>query len=310
MILRIFYQAGEFNPNRRSGVLDNFKLNVGASPIWSKSGWFALDHKASRSTTEVIAGTATNIDLPDNACSVIFCSHMFEHIPHTELKSVVDEFYRVLHPGGVLRILTPDLKKIATAYVNNDMDFYAKALSEDENLRTDLGMGGTFMNFIVSSGQDTALFTRTLDRFISGYAHLYCYDFEMLKLLFSWSGFTDIQQKEFCQSDLEDFKEPLHVESLPPVWEDMNKDFYKRHNLTHYYDENDKQYHIDFTVTGFDRDPLTSLIVECRKMGGGSSLAEATKQNYDRYGKSLLGDTVFAKRHELLKKIVRDEEEA
>lgn len=280
------------------------KLNVGASPIWSKSGWFTLDHKASRSTAEVVAGTATKIDLPDDTCSVIFCSHMFEHIPHTELKFVVAEFFRVLQPGGVLRILTPDLKKLATAYVNNDKEFFFKALDEDNNIRTDLGLGGSFMNFIVSPGQDTALFTRTLDRFIGGYAHLHCYDFEMLQLILSRNGFVDIQHREFCQSNLNDFEEPLHVEGLPPVWENMSKEFYKKYNLTHYYDEKDKQYHIDFTVTGFDRDPLTSLIIECKK--GESMADEGEHWNYDRYGQSLLGDELFAKRYELIKKIINE----
>ena len=40
------------------------------------------------------------------------------------------------------------------------------------------------MNFIVSPGQDTALLNRNLNNFIAGYAHLYAYDFEMLKICY------------------------------------------------------------------------------------------------------------------------------
>ena len=39
----------------------------------------------------------------------------------------------------------------------------------DENIRTDLGIGGMFMNFIVSPGQDTALLNRSLNKFIAGW---------------------------------------------------------------------------------------------------------------------------------------------
>jgi len=41
----------------------------------------------------------------------------------------------------------------------------------------------------------------------------------------------------------------------------MNPEFYRRNNLRH--ELVDGTYHINFKVTGFDRDPLTSLIVEC-----------------------------------------------
>ena len=157
------------------------KLNVGASPIWQQQGWHTLDHKYRDNSETSILGDASNIPLKDKSCSVLFSSHMFEHIPHTKLEKIILEFNRVLDLGGVVRILTPNLKKIAKAYAENDYDFFNLAREEDENIRTDLGIGGMFMNFIVSPGQDTALFNRNLDEFIAGYAHLYCYDFEMLK---------------------------------------------------------------------------------------------------------------------------------
>ncbi|MDR2406860.1 MAG: methyltransferase domain-containing protein [Bacteroidales bacterium] len=281
------------------------KLNVGAGPIWSKTGWFVLDHKAIRSNAKVIAGTAKNIDLQNEICSTIFCSHVFEHIPHIQLPLILDEFHRVLKQDGILRILTPDLKKIATAYVNEDKNFFKQACSEDENIRTDLGLGGSFMNFIVSPGQDTALFNRNLDNFISGYGHLYSYDFEMLKILLENSGFKNIEYKAFCESSFVEFHEPLHVNSLPPIWEDMNATFYEKHKLIHYYDEQDKKYHINFTLTGFDRDPVTSLIIECRR--GDKDNKNHIGKNYNKYGQSLLGEELFSRRYKKLLEIIAAE---
>ena len=45
------------------------------------------------------------------------------------------------------------------------------------------------MNCCVSPGQDTVLLDRNLKQFISGYAHLYIYDYQMMKLLLEKLGF-------------------------------------------------------------------------------------------------------------------------
>jgi hypothetical protein len=269
------------------------KLNLGASPIWRKEDWYVLDHKLKKTNGFGIAGDATAMDIPDESCDIVFCSHVFEHIPHTKLPLVLSEINRVLKPGGVLRLLTPDLKKIATAYINNDEDFFRIAKEEDPSIRTDLGLGGMLMNFIVSPGQDTILVDRNVSEFIAGYAHLYSYDFSMLQILLGKLGFVNILQKEFCGSKKDELCEPLHVDSLPPVWENMSSDFYRKHNLRH--EMIDGVYHINFKVTGFDRDPLTSLIVECEKQifinqKKAHEIFNQTKDNYNRYAYSLLSD--------------------
>ncbi|SVE37746.1 uncharacterized protein METZ01_LOCUS490600, partial [marine metagenome] len=176
------------------------------------------------------------------------------------------------------------------------------------SLRTDLGFGGMFMNFIVSPGQDTALYNRSLNEFIAGYAHLYSYDFTMLKILLERTGFYKISQKGFCESDLPDFEEPLHVEGMESEWKNFNQDFYKKNNLIHYYDDKKGEYIINFKVTGFDRDPLTSLIIEAKKE---DSVEKETYQslnnsplNYNNYAWSLLKDDDFLKRHKAIMKAI------
>jgi len=226
---------------------------------------------------------------------------MFEHIPHVKLEEILLEFNRVLAKDGVVRILTPDLKKVAKAYVEEDDNFFSEAKLEDESLRTDLGIGGMFMNFIVSPGQDTALYDRGLNKFIAGYAHLYSYDFNMLKILLERTGFYCVKQKDFCDSELKDYQEPLHVEGMEKKWENFNQDFYKKNNLVHYYDPVKGEYDINFKVTGFDRDPLTSLIIEARKK---ETIDKSTYQslnnsplNYNQYAWSLMKDKDFLEKH-------------
>lgn len=271
------------------------KLNIGASPIWKQDGWYILDHKIKENSNFNISGDALNINLEDESCDILFCSHVFEHIPHSELPLIIAEFNRVLKPNGVLRILTPDLQKIAKAYVEKDREFFNEALEEDENLRTDLGFGGMFINCVVSPGQDTALFDRGLTRFIAGYAHVYSYDYEMLDTIFSQLGFEN-RKASFNDSEIEEMRIPMHVSHLDKKWRNLNKNFFKKNNLIHRLV--DGKYEINFTVSGFDRDPLTSLIIESKKVANTSKekaneIFNKSLKNYNRYSRSLLNDSEF-----------------
>ena len=223
---------------------------------------------------------------------------MFEHIPHSRLPLVVSEVNRVLKPGGIFRMLSPNLEVLAKAYVEKDEVFWKKALEEDENLRTDLGFGGMFMNCVVSPGQDTALIDRNLKTFIAGYAHLYIYDYEMMRTIFSKLGF-DCRKAEFNDSAFNEVRTPLHVEGFEPVWQNFNQKFYADNGLIHRLV--DGKYEINFSVTGFDRDPLTSLIVEGKKVSyinkeDASQIFNFSSENYNRYSYSLLRDDTFKNR--------------
>lgn len=271
------------------------KLNLGASPLWSMDGWHTLDHKLKGNTETGIAGDAVDIKLPDESCDVVFCSHVFEHIPHSKLPSVVSEINRVLKPGGIFRMLTPNLEVLAKAYVEQDESFWSAALEEDENLRTDMGYGGMLMNCCVSPGQDTVLLDRNLTTFISGYAHLYIYDYTMMSAVFEKLGFV-CRQAVFNDSVIEEVRIPLHVEGFNPIWQNFNQKFYTDNGLVHRLV--DGKYDINFTVTGFDRDPLTSLIVEGKKSEfvnkeQANKIFNFSRKNYNRYSYSLLRDTEF-----------------
>jgi SAM-dependent methyltransferase len=53
-----------------------------------------------------------------NACfEVVYASHVLEHIPWYQTQDVLDEWVRVLKPGGRLEIWVPDGLKIADAFV-------------------------------------------------------------------------------------------------------------------------------------------------------------------------------------------------
>jgi len=282
------------------------KMNLGASRNWIAEGWAVLDHKIEKTENLRISGDIAAMDLPDKSCDIVFLSHVLEHIPHIKMQAVMAEINRVMRIGGGIRLLVPDLKKIAEAYVNQDVDFFKEAKLEDESQRTDLGLGGMFMNFIVSPGQDTVLFNRNVDEFIAGYAHLYSYDFEMMKSILENFGFGNIKQMKFCESKYDDFKTPLHVSHLENKWQNLNNEFYRNNNLVHKYSNG--TYDINFTVEGFDRDPLTSLIIEAEKVADFeltefTNLNHENAKNYNSYAFSLLEDKIVGEKINYLIKV-------
>ena len=159
------------------------KINLGAGPNWKHDGWHVLDYKVEKNDKFRIKGDLNNINLKNKSCDVVFISHTLEHIPHIQIQKVLTEINRIMKEGATIRILVPNIEAVAKAYVKKDKKFFRQAIDEDHSIRTDLGFGGMLMNFIVSPGQDTILIDRNLKKFIAGYAHLYAYDFEMMKTL-------------------------------------------------------------------------------------------------------------------------------
>lgn len=266
------------------------KINLGAGPHWQHSGWHTLDHKLKKNEKFKIKGNLNKINLKNKICDLVFISHTLEHIPHIQIQNVLTEINRIMKKGATIRILVPNLEAITKAYVRKDKKFFKEAIDEDHSIRTDLGYGGMLMNFIVSPGQDTVLLDRNLNKFIAGYAHLYAYDFNMIKILLQKCGFVDIKKKKFCQSEILDFRTPCHILGRSSKYHNLNNKFYKRNKLTHAYKNG--EYKINFKFTGFDKDPITSLIVEAKKESyrkiNKNNNINFSKQNYNNYAYSLL----------------------
>lgn len=281
------------------------KLNVGGGSRWEREGWKVLDYRATNSK-KFIKGNADKINLKKNTCGIIFCSHVIEHIPHVRLEKVFLEFNRVLKKKGVLRILTPDLKKFAKAYVNKDKFFFKKVENELGKIRTDLGWGGKFMNFVVAPGQDTIVMDNKLENFLCGLSHQYLYDFEMLKIILSSCGFSQIKQMKFCKSALPELEKPLVIQNINTKWENLNPKFLKKNNLMNYYDYKKKKYVNNFKLTGFDRDPTYSLIIEAKKKTNimrKKLTFTYSRKNNNLYGQTIINEKKIAKKLRILRKI-------
>lgn len=90
-------------------------LNVGCGrqrhPHWCNIDLVATDDS-------VIAHDIRNgLPFEDNSFDVVYHSHVLEHLSPADGESLIRECHRVLCPGGVLRIVVPDLERIAELYL-------------------------------------------------------------------------------------------------------------------------------------------------------------------------------------------------
>jgi len=57
------------------------------------------------------------IPFRDDTFDVVYHSHLLEHFPKNEAPRFMQECYRVLKPGGIIRVAVPDLERIARIYL-------------------------------------------------------------------------------------------------------------------------------------------------------------------------------------------------
>jgi predicted SAM-dependent methyltransferase len=95
----------------RSKHLVNLGCGTRFHPDWTNIN-------LSSSRPEVMAhDLSRGIPLPDASCDAVYHSHLLEHIRRHEVKDFLAECLRVLKPGGVLRVVVPNLETICRLYL-------------------------------------------------------------------------------------------------------------------------------------------------------------------------------------------------
>ena len=72
------------------------------------------------------------LSFDDNSCSLVYSSHVLEHVDVHNSETFVREIYRILEPGGVFRLALPDLRLRADEYMNSgNADRFVESLFMD-----------------------------------------------------------------------------------------------------------------------------------------------------------------------------------
>ncbi len=154
-------------------------------------------------------GNATKgLPFQDKSVDVIYSSHMLEHIDRTEAANFLLEAYRILRPGGIIRLALPDIKKQVEQYnKSGDADAFI------ESTHMCVPSSGTFAK-------------RLQLLFVGNRNHQWMYDGNSLCRLLQKQGFFKTEVIPPGQTRIADYKpldlhervsESVYVEAEKPV---------------------------------------------------------------------------------------------
>jgi FkbM family methyltransferase len=100
---------------------NNIKLNLGAGGI-DYPGFLSVDLYDKRAN---IPMDITKLDFKDNSAAEIMASHVFEHLNPYHSISILQEWLRVLKPGGKLAMEMPDIEALCKSFLAST-NYYEK----------------------------------------------------------------------------------------------------------------------------------------------------------------------------------------
>lgn len=140
------------------------------------------------------------LPFPDESVEGVFCEHVLEHFSLEDGEKLTKESYRILRPGGCLRVIVPDAERVLKRYFDSPDEIVARR-----------GVGTETPMEIVN------LFFR------QRYEHQFLYDWPTIQKMLLRAGFNAVFRSAFGQNGhcpaavLDDPKyewESLYVEAV------------------------------------------------------------------------------------------------
>ena len=157
------------------------KLHIGCGDCY-KENWINIDIN-STIKVDLLHDASKPFPYIDNSIDFIYNEHFIEHLSLEDGIKFINEMYRILKKGGVMRIACPDLDLIIDQYINNSW-------KEDFN----------------KAGLSVSNKCEMLNISMRSWEHKYIYNYEDLELRLKNCGFIDISRKELSQSAIPELR--------------------------------------------------------------------------------------------------------
>jgi predicted SAM-dependent methyltransferase len=157
----------------------DLRINVGSSSRHIE-GWISVDILRDPEGRCLRMDATQPWPFGSESAAAIASEHVIEHIDPAAVPAFIAEAYRVLRPGGVLRLSTPNLRGITEAYLAEDPEILAAHRAHGYTARTHADL---------------------LNNYLHGFGHVHVYDAESLRLLLTAAGFSDVREAAFGHSE-------------------------------------------------------------------------------------------------------------
>jgi hypothetical protein len=121
----------------------------------------------------------------------VYASHVLEHLTLHDFKIAVHNTYRILRPGGIFRLVVPDMHFIADKYIKSNSNQAVHTLMREASLGCEHKTKGLINKLISLFGNS---------------AHLWMWDFKSIQFELHNVGFVNIRKCDFGDCDDTMFK--------------------------------------------------------------------------------------------------------
>ena len=133
------------------------------------------------------------LNVSKNTYDGIYCSHVLEHLSYYDLKTSLKNTYEYLKPGGIFRMVLPDLEILCREYLN------------EVNKKNSKGSLKFMNNSLLGVTERKRGLKQILTDMIGNSKHLWMWDYYSLSDELREVGFSDIRRCEFNDSSDEMF---------------------------------------------------------------------------------------------------------
>lgn len=160
------------------------RLHVGCGHHPLKN-WLNCDYNPSM--PEILAADASDLRfVPSESFLYVFSEHLSEHLDTQAADKFLAECFRVLKPGGILRVATPNLSYFCRMIIDPS-PFDADYLDFDQR----------------RNGAHATPVADTFNRMMRNWGHTYIYDEAALTWYMHRRGFEQVSSRQALQSDHE-----------------------------------------------------------------------------------------------------------
>ncbi len=190
------------------------KLNLGGGDCWNETGWLNLDIALGYDLSKELLR-----EFGDNTVELVYTSHCLEHLRHPDVTALLHDVYRTLVPGGIIRIVVPDIDILSDVLCRqgyaflerNNPHYYSTLAAKETPIQEHIKELVGWHSFDPSSkyGEHKSVWSASI-----------------LRMVLTLLGFKDIRKLDFCLSSVIMFTQPavMSADGGMPVgaWDNPN----------------------------------------------------------------------------------------